>query len=315
MFERYTERARRSIFFARYEASVFGTMEITSEELLLGILREDKSIAMLLNAGAAEAIRKEIEAHAPAKGERVSTSVDLPLSQESQRSLAYAAEEAERLSHKHIHTPHLLLGLLRVDTCPAAKLLAKYGMTLELGREIAAQAPPEATASGLVVHFERSEPAVVAPLATSLKPVIQNLTRLVDNTSASLQGFADSYGDYKLKRKTWTRKEALGHLIDWAITHRQWVTQVMVDSKLGAAGYPDEASLAVQHYADFSWQRTVNLWVLLNRLLIHVLARIPEDKLAVECRIGIADPIPLAQLVERYVAHCEDIVGQILARL
>ncbi len=73
--------------------------------------------------------------------------------------------------------------------------------------------------------------------------------------------------------------------------------------------------MAVQHYADFSWQRTVNLWVLLNRLLIHVLARIPEDKLAVECRIGIADPIPLAQLVERYVAHCEDIVGQILARL
>ncbi len=125
MFERYTERARRSIFFARYEASVFGTMEITSEELLLGILREDKSIAMLLNAGAAEAIRKEIEAHAPAKGERVSTSVDLPLSQESKRSLAYAAEEAERLSHKHIDTPHLLLGLLRVDDLPGSEAPGK----------------------------------------------------------------------------------------------------------------------------------------------------------------------------------------------
>ena len=59
----------------------------------------------------------------------------------------------------------------------------------------------------------------------------------------------------------------------------------------------------------------MDLWVSFNRLLIHVLARIPEDKLAVECRIGIADPISLAQLVEAYVAHCEDLVGQILARL
>ena len=105
MFERYTERARRSIFFARYEASVFGTQEITSEELLLGILREDKSIATRLGAGAAEAIRKEIEARAPAKGERVSTSMDLPLSQESQRSLAYAAEEAAALESQTHFTP------------------------------------------------------------------------------------------------------------------------------------------------------------------------------------------------------------------
>jgi hypothetical protein len=315
LFERYTERARRSIFFARYEASVFGTREITSEELLLGILREDKSIATRLSAGAAEAIRKEIEAHAPAKGERVSTSVDLPLSHESKRSLAYAAEEAERLNHKHIHTPHLLLGLLRVETCQAAKLLAQHGMTLELGREIAGQAPPDATAFRRVVNFEPLEAEPVEALAKSLEPAIQNLRRLVDNTSASLQGFADSYGDYKLKRTTWTRKEALGHLIDWAIAHRQWVTQAVMDSKLKAAGYPDEASLAVQHYANFSWQETVNLWVSLNRLLIHVLARVPEDKLGAQCRLGIADPISVAQLLTAYVAHCEDIVGQVLARL
>jgi len=40
MFERYTEMARRSIFFARYEASAFGSEYIETEHLLLGILRE-----------------------------------------------------------------------------------------------------------------------------------------------------------------------------------------------------------------------------------------------------------------------------------
>ena len=42
MFERYTEKARRVIFFARYEASQLGSPYIETEHLLLGLLREDK---------------------------------------------------------------------------------------------------------------------------------------------------------------------------------------------------------------------------------------------------------------------------------
>jgi hypothetical protein len=44
MFERYTEKARRTIFFARYEASQYGSSTIASEHLLLGLLREDRTI-------------------------------------------------------------------------------------------------------------------------------------------------------------------------------------------------------------------------------------------------------------------------------
>jgi len=40
MFERYTEKARRVIFFARYEASEYGSPCIETEHLLLGLLRE-----------------------------------------------------------------------------------------------------------------------------------------------------------------------------------------------------------------------------------------------------------------------------------
>jgi hypothetical protein len=70
-----------------------------------------------------------------------------------------------------------------------------------------------------------------------------------------------------------------------------------------------------QQYDNFSWQDTVDLWVSLNRLLVHVLMRIPEDKLKMPCRIGIAEPIPLSELIARYVTHCQDLVGQILAHL
>ena len=50
MFERYTEKARRVIFFARYEASQFGSPYIETEHLLLGLLREDKALTNRLLA-------------------------------------------------------------------------------------------------------------------------------------------------------------------------------------------------------------------------------------------------------------------------
>lgn len=136
MFERYTEKARRVIFFARYEASQFGSPYIETEHLLLGLLREDKALTnrFLRSHASIESIRKQIEGRTTIR-EKVSTSVDLPLSQECKRVLAYAAEEAERLSHKHIGTEHLLLGLLREDKSFAAEILHERGLRLSAIRE------------------------------------------------------------------------------------------------------------------------------------------------------------------------------------
>ena len=136
MFERYTEKARRVIFFARYEASQFGSPYIETEHLLLGLLREDKALTnrFLRSHASVESIRKQIEQHTTVR-EKVSTSVDLPLSNECKRVLAYAAEEAERLSHKHIGTEHLLLGLLREEKCFAAEILTERGLRLPAIRE------------------------------------------------------------------------------------------------------------------------------------------------------------------------------------
>jgi hypothetical protein len=143
MFERYTERARRTIFFARYEASQFGSPYIEAEYLLLGLLREDKALAyrFLRSYETVESIRKQIEGRT-ARRENVSTSVDLPLSAECKRALAYGAEEAERFKHKHIDTGHLLLGLLREEKCFAAQLLREQGVTLDSVRQEAQHLAP-----------------------------------------------------------------------------------------------------------------------------------------------------------------------------
>ncbi len=136
MFERYTEKARRAIFFARYEASQYGSPTIETEHLLLGIFREDPAFnrKLLGEKGGAPSLRDEIESQIT-RGERISTSVELPLSAECKRIFNMAAEEAERFASKDIGTEHLLLGILREEDCLAARLLRDRGLTLQVLRE------------------------------------------------------------------------------------------------------------------------------------------------------------------------------------
>jgi len=117
MFERYTEQARRALFFARYEASQLGSVSIETEHLLLGIVREGQSVASRIVAGAhlsLDEIHRQIQART-GRRKPVSTSVEIPFSAEAKRALVYAAEQSDRLLHKYIGTEHLLLGLLREE--------------------------------------------------------------------------------------------------------------------------------------------------------------------------------------------------------
>jgi ATP-dependent Clp protease ATP-binding subunit ClpC len=146
MFDKYTETARKVVFFARYEASRFGSEKIETEHLLLGILRTDGPLALRLLKGPEkiESIREQIEKKFPCR-EKVSTSVDLPLSLECKRVLAYGAEEAERLNQKHVAPEHLLLGLLREEKCGASKILIKAGLTASQLRQEAIRLAPAST--------------------------------------------------------------------------------------------------------------------------------------------------------------------------
>lgn len=130
MFERFTEDARRVIFYGRYEASQYGSPYIESEHLLLGAMRECKALPILVpGIHSGESIRAQIDTRMQPR-QKISISVDLPLSNESKRVLAYAAEEAERASDRFIRSEHLVLGLVREEKSLASELLRKRGADL-----------------------------------------------------------------------------------------------------------------------------------------------------------------------------------------
>jgi len=319
MFDRFTEKARRSIFFARYEASTYGSPYIESEHLLLGLLREDRALFMRLGIGSTEAFRQKVDSRLQPAKESISTSVDMPLSHECKRALSYAAEDAEALGHKTIEPAHLLLGLLHDEQCGVAELLRQNGIQYRTCREMVGKMPPGIAQTGapLVGHLviqPQPEPEPPQPAAASLRAPANRLMDLVEEAQPHLEFFSDSDGDVRLKRKDWTRKEAMGHLIDWATTYHQWIARALTEPKLAAAVYPQDEWVTAQQYRTAAWKDLVELWVRLNRILLHVLAQIPEEKLAVSCRVGIEEATTLAKLIERYLDHCEDLVAQVLVR-
>jgi ATP-dependent Clp protease ATP-binding subunit ClpC len=143
MFERYNERSRRVIFFARYEALQYGSPVISPEHLLLGIMREDKTVAARFfpynRAVSVDAVRREVEERIVVR-DRIPQSAELHLSPETKRILFYANEESRHLKTKHVGPEHLLAGMLREERTVAAEILFQYGLRVqdirdEIGRQ------------------------------------------------------------------------------------------------------------------------------------------------------------------------------------
>lgn len=138
MFERYTEKARRVIFFARYEALQYGSHTIAPEHVLLGLMREDKTMTARFfpyrSNASIDTIRREVEMRIILR-ERIPQSVELQLSPETKKILAYANEESDRLKMRNIGTEHLLLGILREERSIAYEILFDQGVRLQAARE------------------------------------------------------------------------------------------------------------------------------------------------------------------------------------
>jgi hypothetical protein len=311
MFERFSEKARRAIFFGRYEASKSGSERMEPEHLLLGLIREEQGLGPELSRDVRLEIRKRVESRIQPT-ERISTSVDLPFSPVMQRILARAIEEAEQLHASEADSGHLLLAILRSESLAAA-ILRDQGLRYD-------------TCQGTVRSLTHIDPESVdeaadlddasfsiSPAAGAVRTARRKLKHLVEGTGGKVSA-DESYGDEILKRRRWSRKQAMGHLVDWACAYQQWMTWALHEKNIRMPGYPSEEWVKSPRYAGLRWRNLVELWIGLNYLLLDLTAQISEDKLSTPCRIGVADPVPLSHLIVHYVERVEEIAGEILTR-
>jgi ketosteroid isomerase-like protein len=201
MFQRFTEKARRVIFFARYEASRYGSREIATEHLLLGLVREDRALLNRFLGSSASPVdlRDDIERKIR-RGEPISTSVEVPLTAESRKVLSLAIEEADQWTDRRVGSGHLLLGLLGVKGSLAERTLAARGMNAgEIRKTIAVESwrDPEP-------EFAETSVEALATLRTFLSGLSSmDVDVLLDYFAEDLS-FVDSRG------KRWERAEIAG---------------------------------------------------------------------------------------------------------
>jgi ATP-dependent Clp protease ATP-binding subunit ClpA len=136
MFERFTERARKSVVLAQEEAHLFNHNYIGTEHLLLGLLRQDKGIAAQalasLNVTLGEA--REQLGSIVGYGEE-GTGPEAPFTPRSKKVLELALRESMQLGHNYIGTEHLLLGLVREREGVANQMLSNMSVEADEVRE------------------------------------------------------------------------------------------------------------------------------------------------------------------------------------
>lgn len=157
MWQRFTERARRVVFFAQEEANRLGENYVSTEHLLLGLVRENDSVAarILDRMGVSLGrIRSEVERQVTKGDGRLGQ--DMQLTPRAKRVIDLAYDEARNLNNNYIGTEHLLLGLIREAEGLAGRVLQKLGVDLERTRRE-------------VMNLQDGEQTTVAPSRTRSK--------------------------------------------------------------------------------------------------------------------------------------------------
>ncbi len=183
MFERYTQTARATIFWARYIASQVGSLEIETEYLLIGVLRTDKTLAsrFLGSPWAAETVWKKVEQRKPIREKVPGPMMEIPLDKASKRALILASEEADLLSTRRIGTEHLLLGLLREEKSPAAEILSEFGLRLASVRAELSRMPHDDSEQQEFVRERGPLPKDVLELEARIKSIRARLEDAIHN--------------------------------------------------------------------------------------------------------------------------------------
>ncbi|HOX39147.1 MAG TPA: ATP-dependent Clp protease ATP-binding subunit [Candidatus Brocadiia bacterium] len=134
MLERFTHRARKVVDYARQEAQRLNHPYVSTEHILLGLVREGSGMAatVLMRTGIElKRVRLEVEKLAPPGPEAVGVSGPPQTTASAKKVFSFAMEEARNMQHSYVGTEHLLLGLLRETKSIAAQVLLNLGLRIE----------------------------------------------------------------------------------------------------------------------------------------------------------------------------------------
>jgi hypothetical protein len=144
----------------------------------------------------------------------------------------------------------------------------------------------------------------------TMQQVCEEFGRTIREAYERLRQIPEAESGKPLAPGKWSRKEVIGHLIDSASNNHQRFVRAQLTDQLLLPGYEQEAWVRCQGYQQEAWADLLALWRSYNLHLLHVVSRIPEEKLNHLCRVANHEPVTLRFLVEDYLRHLKHHVRQ-----
>lgn len=136
-----------------------------------------------------------------------------------------------------------------------------------------------------------------------MKQTSQDLDALVSRSLHRLRNITEDNAAEPLHRGGWSPKQVLGHLIDSASNNHQRFVRAALQGELDWPSYDQEGCVRVEAFQDAPWPMLIEIWSAMNRLLVHILAHLPDHAATFRCRIGGEADLSLSQLAASYVDH------------
>jgi hypothetical protein len=149
-------------------------------------------------------------------------------------------------------------------------------------------------------------------MSAEVQQAADRLARVLDAAPRRLADISDADASRRSAPGRWAAKEIIGHLIDSASNNHQRFVRGQLFSAVDLPTYQQEQWVETQGYAAEPWADLVDLWLLLNRHLLHIMRNARESALATPMAIGGRDPVPLSDVMIDYVRHLEHHLGQVL---
>ncbi|MGH2575122.1 MAG: DinB family protein [Ignavibacteria bacterium] len=142
--------------------------------------------------------------------------------------------------------------------------------------------------------------------------ILNRLTYLVNEIPIRINEFSESEMNNKPAPNKWSKKEILGHLIDSASNNHHRFVRVQFESQpFTIIEYKQNQWVSSQDYHNSPVENLINLWQSYNKHLIHVISKIPQEKLGYICNVDNEKQVSLLWLIEDYLSHMEHHLKQI----
>ena len=135
----------------------------------------------------------------------------------------------------------------------------------------------------------------------------------LDEIHRTLLSVSENLADTPWRPGGWTRKQIVGHLLDSAANNRQRFVRASIEGSYKGPKYAQDAWVASHGYYQQPWSLLLCWWEAEHEILIAIVDRIPEARLAGQCIVGDDPPVTLQFLIEDYVTHQRWHLKQLLA--